>query len=137
MKDVLLTATKAHPAAAAANATDGLNLGPQGGAYRGSELQLYLEVPAVPALVDTKTITYTIKDSADNSSFTAIDGLATIVSTGAGGAGAAAVAKKIKLPDATRQYVRVDAAVLTAGGDNTGVSYTASIIYPGQTPAGT
>jgi hypothetical protein len=88
---------------------------------------LELTVPAVTALVDAKTIIYTFKDSADYSSFAAIAALATVTSTGAGGVGAAAVSQAVPLPVATRRYVRVNAAVLTAGGDNTAVSYTLSV----------
>lgn len=124
LKDSLLKAVKALPAAGAANAGDGIDLGQTAIGTTTEAFDVLLSVPAVPALVDAKTIIYTFKDSADNVTFAAIPELATITSTGAGGVGAAAIAARVKLQPSTKRYVRADASVLAAGGDNTAVSYT-------------
>lgn len=125
--DAALQKTKALPAAAAANYSDGIDLGQVlGGKIEG--LNVVLECPALPALVEAKTVTFTIKDSADNSTFAAIAELATTVVTGGTGGGAAATEVRFRLPPSARRYIRADAAVLTAGGDNTGVSYTISVL---------
>lgn len=125
LKDAELIVTTALPAAAANNNSVAIDLG-----YGVPEnVQFELTVPATPSLVDAKTIIYTIQDSADNSSFAAIASLATVTSTGAASAGAAAVSHTVALPPSVRRYVRVNAAVLTAGGDNTAVSYTTALKF--------
>lgn len=126
--DADLIKTKALPAADAANAADSIDLGGAGVAVL-ENIELKVDLPILPALVDDKTVTLTVEDSADDSSFTAIAGLATLVATGTETPGtAAALSRTYKLPSSTRRYVRVAAAVLVGGGDNTGVSYTYSIL---------
>ena len=126
--DAALQKTKALPAAAAANATDSIDLGQTvGGTIEG--IDVVLECPAVPDLVEAKTITYTFKDSANDADFTAITGLATVVQTGATTTGGAAASElRVRLPPAARRYIRVDASVLTGGGDNTAKSYTLTVL---------
>lgn len=128
MKDVLLTTTKALPAAAATATSDSidLNLAPSAGQVNAA-CRLVLTLPAVPALVDTKTITYTVYDSADNSSFAAVSAIPAQVQTGASSAGAAAAVVSFQIPPTLRRYVRFTAAVLTGGGDNTAKSATLTV----------
>lgn len=128
MKDVLLKVTKALPAAAASATSDTIDLGPNGGNHQSA--QLLLELPALPALVDAKTVTLTVRDSADDSTFADVEGYGTLVVTGAGGVGAAAKTWLLKLHNHVRRYVRIKIDVLTAGGDNTAKSLTASITFP-------
>jgi hypothetical protein len=129
MKDALLITTKAFPAAAASNSHTGIDLGARtspNGSFPG-EIDLEISWPALPALVDAKTITFTVQDSADNSSFTSLN--ITHVLTGAGGLGVAAGTKRIRLPRAVRRYVNVLQAVLTAGGDSTALSSTVALVF--------
>ncbi len=129
MKDALLITTKALPAAAASNSHDGIALGARtspNGTFTG-DVELEISWPALPALVDAKTVTFTVQDSADNVTFATL-GL-THVLTGAGGAGVAAGTKRFRLPRTVKAYVNVLQAVLTAGGDNTAVSTTVSLIF--------
>ncbi len=128
LADATLTKTKALPAAAAANYTNSIDLGQTTLGPMADEIEVLVEIEATPALVDAKTITLTLKDSADDSTFTAIPTLATVVQTGASSAGADAVSVRYKLPPSTRRYLRLDAAVLTAGGDNTAKSYTLKVL---------
>lgn len=128
-RDVNVQVTKALPAAAASNASDSIDLGH---AYPGrsvEKLELVINLPATPSLADTKTATLTIEDSADNSSFAAVTGLSTVVATGAGGVGAAAIERRVKLPSGVRRYIRLAQAVQSAGGDNTGVSTTMGLRF--------
>ena len=120
--------TKALPAAAAANATDSIDLGSTILGPLADDVEVLVEIEATPSLVDDKTITLTLKDSADDSSFAAIATLATVVQTGAASAGAAANSVRFKLPPSTRRYLRLDAAVLTAGGNNTAKTYTLKVL---------
>jgi hypothetical protein len=130
MRDQTLTRITALPAAAASSAPAGLDMSvsPRIGPPDGNAL-FRITCPATPALVDAKTIIWTVEDSADNSTFAAIAGVATHTTTGAGGAGAAAFDITRTIPKTTRRYVRSTAAVLTAGGTNTAVSYTFSVDY--------
>lgn len=129
MKDALLITTKALPAAAASNSHTGIDIGARtspNGIFPGS-VELEISWPALPALVDAKTVIFTVNDSANNSSFTSLGLTHTL--TGAGGVGVAAGTKRFRLPSNVRQYVNVSQAVLTAGGDNTAVSTTVSLIF--------
>jgi hypothetical protein len=49
--------------------------------------------------------------------------------TGAGGAGAAAVIRKVRLPSDVRQYIRAKVAVDAAGGNNTAKSLTMALVF--------
>jgi hypothetical protein len=126
--DANLVKVKALPAAAAANATDSIDLGQTTLGPMADRLDLIVEIEATPSLADAKTVILTVKDSADNSTFAAIPSLATVTKTGASGAGAAADSVRFKLPPTTRRYIRLDAAVLTAGGDNTAKNYTLKLL---------
>jgi hypothetical protein len=80
-------------------------------------------------LPDTKTMTYTVQDSADNSSFAAIGTLAAQVQTGAGGAGAAAIAPIFKLPPNTRRYIRLSVASGANTTDASALSASFALLF--------
>ena len=128
IRDTNLVKTKALPAAAATNYSDPLDLLDSAPGIKMRNAQIEVALPATPSLVDAKTVTLTLQDSADNSSFTDIPTLGSIVVTGASGAGAAAVTRLFKLPETIRRYVRLKQAVLTAGGDNTAISTTTAYV---------
>jgi hypothetical protein len=128
-KDAALTVSKALPAAGAANYTDPIDLGAENPGQLVNNFDALVELPATPALVEAKTVTLTLKDSADGETFAAIDALAAKVSTGASGGGAAAVSHRVKLPTTVRRYIRLDQAVLADGGDNTAVSGSLSLVF--------
>lgn len=119
--------TQALPAANASNAAASIDLGSPTLGPVADDLEFEVSVEALPSLANATTVTVTIADSADNSTFAAIPSLATLVLTGAGGVGAAAASRRYKLPPTTRQFVRVQAAVLTGAGDNTAKSYSAKL----------
>lgn len=78
----------------------------------GGDIEAVVFELAAPALTtaqltDAKVVTYTLEDSADGSSFAAVDPLITTTQTGAGGAGAAAKTIRFRLPANTRRYVRI------------------------------
>ena len=123
-KDALLIKSKALPAAAAAAYTDSVELGLNGI----ENIQAQIIASAVSALVDAKVITYTFQDSADGITFANIAELASLVQTGASGAGAAAATRTVYFPPSVRKYVRGAAAVESGGGDNTAVSFTFQIL---------
>lgn len=125
IQDGALIQAVALPAAGASAVTGGIDLGtgPHVGLIEGR-----LSLPATPALVDTKTISVTIEDSADNITFAAVPELSALVITGAGGVGAAAALRDFRFPGGVRRYVRASAAVQAAGGSNVAVALSFSIL---------
>jgi hypothetical protein len=79
-------------------------------------------------LADTKVVTYTLQDSADGSSFAAVDPLITTTQTGAGGAGAAAKTVRFRLPSNTRRYVRI-AQTATASPGTLTANMVAKLLF--------
>jgi hypothetical protein len=77
-----------------------------------ADAEVLIEAPALTTgeLGDTQVITYSLRQSA-NADFSAdteiLGGL--IVQTGAGGAGAAAATKRVRLPSDVQRYVRMRA----------------------------
>jgi len=105
--------------------TNGLDAG-----FNVENCELQVTVPATPNLADTKSITFTFQDSADNSTFAAAPTGGVIGTvTGAGGAGAAATTFKFRIPNNVRRYVNVNAAVAASGGTNTAVSFTVKLLF--------
>jgi hypothetical protein len=130
LRDANLSVSHALPAAAASNNTSAIDTAQDNsGRIDFPGVELLIELPATPSLVDAKTVTLTLKDSADNSSFSAVADVPAQVVTGGGGVGGAALAYQFKLPIGLRRYLRLDAAVLTAGGDNTAISYALSFVF--------
>ena len=126
IRDNLLTKTVALPAANATAATASLDLkssqpGPM------PALQVEIELPALPALVDTKKVTVNIQQSADDGgsdAWAVIPTTGTMVLTGAGGVGVAAKTWTFTLPRDVKRYIRAHVAVENGGGDNTAKSLT-------------
>ncbi len=118
IQDALMAKTKALPAAGADASTDALRVDN----VEAMEIEFGHEV--VSALVDTKTLTLKLQDSANGTSGWAdIAALTSLVSTGAGGAGAVAASRTVRLPSSAKAFVRVNAAVASAGGDNTAKNF--------------
>jgi hypothetical protein len=127
LKDAELIRTLALPAAGADTATAGIDLGQVPPNEFRFEIELVL--PALPSLADTKKVTVTLEDSADGSVFAAVVGLATLEVTGAGGAGAAAVTRRVRPPAHLRRYLRAKAAVEAAGGNSTDKTLTLALVF--------
>lgn len=119
IRDALQEVTIALPAAAAANVSGSLDL-TQGGDVP-EEVEFEIVIPDLPDLVDDKTATFTLHESADDDSFAAAAWAPTKVLTGAGGVGAAGFSLRVKPPASAKRYVALSQSVLTAGGDNTAV----------------
>jgi hypothetical protein len=128
LKDLNLSVSKALPAAGASNQSTSIDLVTVS-AGRIDDVEVLIELPATPSLVDAKTITLTVKDSADNSSFAAVAAIPAQVTTGAGGTGGPAIKAQFKLPIGLRRYIYLDQAVLAAGGDNTAISGSLSLVF--------
>jgi hypothetical protein len=88
------------------------------------ETEMKIEVPALGSLADSTSVTVTVQDSADDSTFATVDELSTLVVTGSGGTGSAADSLKVRLPSTTRRYLNVNIASDASSGDNTGSNVT-------------
>lgn len=140
--DTNLTVTKVLPAAGANNNTDSIDTrsganaiivaGSQTATYTGNaaleEMELRLTMPATDSLVNTKSVTFTVYDSADDSSFAAVTALGAQVVTGAGGNVSAETELRWKLPSSIRRYVRVNQSVPADAGDVTDTTCTLSLL---------
>ena len=124
LADAAFSKSIALPAAAATAYTGSLNLG-QPIDQSLEQLEFEISVPATPSLVDAKTITITVQDSADGTTFAAIDpAISTVITGVATSQGGPAKAVRFRLPSQTRQYVRLQIDVLTGGGSNIAVAAT-------------
>lgn len=128
IRDALLVVTRTLPAAAANNNSTSIDLGDVTPVLHGQNHELSLEMPAIAALANATTMIVTVQDSADDSSFAAVPGVATLVLTGAGGVGAAAITRVVRLPSTVRRYIRVNIAALADSGANTAVVFTFRIL---------
>ena len=97
MRDASLTAIIALPAAGAAANSPIIDLGTNS-AGRAEDVEIVVELPATPALVDAKTITLTVQESDDGVTFAAQPDFPVQVATGGGGAGAAGLSHRTNLP---------------------------------------
>jgi hypothetical protein len=129
-KDAALLVTTALPAAGATANGSSIDLGSDEPGPIVDDFDVLVEVPATPSLADTKNITITLQDSADDSTFAAIGALkAQVIGPAAGGAGGSALEFRCKLPATVRRYVRASYAVDASGGDNTAISGTLSLVF--------
>ena len=87
-----------------------------------------LDAPALltAQLTDGKIVTYTLQDSADGTTFVAVDPLITTTQTGASGAAAKTV--RFRLPAGTRRYVRI-AQTATATPGTLTASMVAKLLF--------
>lgn len=130
LQDANLSVTTALPAAAASNTSAAIDLRQISADVINEQFDVKITVPALPALVDAKTVTLKLQDSADGLTFADIPELASLVLTGATGGGVASeTTRTVRLPNTTRRYIALNQAVLTAGGDNTGVSTTLQLLF--------
>ena len=127
LKDAELINTVALPAAAATATTEPFNLIQK--PPHECHFEVELTLPALPSLADTKKATVTLEESADGITFTAIAALASLEVIGAGGAGAATITRKVRLPSDVRQYIRAKVAVEAAGGNNTAKLLTMALVF--------
>ena len=87
-----------------------------------------LAAPAAAGISDTKVVTYTLQDSADGSSFAAVDPGISTTQTASGGAGIAAKTVRLRLPANTRRYVRIAQTMTATAGTVTG-SMVAKLLF--------
>lgn len=128
LKDATLIKTKVMPAAAATNYTDSIDLGTTYPGATVEEHELEMAIGAMANNTDSsKTILFTLQDSADDSTFLDVSPLNQLQVDGVAVTGSVAVTKKIRLPSNVRRYIRVSQVVPSGAGDNTAVTQTYSL----------
>jgi hypothetical protein len=87
-----------------------------------------LSAPTAANISDTKVVTYALQDSADGSSWAAVDPAISTTQTGAGGTGIAAKEVRFRVPANTRRYVRIAQTMTASAGTVTG-SMVAKLLF--------
>lgn len=127
IRDGSLTVTKALPAAGANVDTASFDLGAAGAGIL-EKIELEVTFPLTTTLVDGKVATMTVQDSADDSTFAAVEECATFTVTGGTGNGNAETIRKYRLPSTCKRYVNVNTSIPGDGGNNTAKSLTVRIL---------
>lgn len=128
LRDAAFSVTKAMPAANANANMPTIDLG-QKTAGEIEELQVELVIPALPALVQSKTATFQLRESADDSNWAATDPLIQTVLTGGSGNGVAGKTVRFRLPPTIKRYITVNIAVQSSGGDNTAAVVGLNLLF--------
>ena len=130
LRDASFTKTGLLSNAATAAYSASLDLG-QTAVQSLEQLEFEIAVPATATLVNAKVMTLTIEESADNSTFAAVDPLISTTITGTAGNLSAAKTVRFRLPSQTKRYVRVKAITSADGGDNSAAAntYTLSALF--------
>lgn len=107
MRDQNSTVVITGPTTAGTSYTTAIDLrAPSGPGNLTGRGQIFLQTAAVGGLSDSKNVTFTLQDSADNSSYSDISGVGTHVITGTGGTGGPAASVTRDIPAGIRRYVR-------------------------------
>lgn len=129
MFDVLCKNSTALPNGAATTTSAALDL-QGGGKYTAGKCSLTIAIPATPALANAATMTVGITHCATSGgSYVAVPGYGGMITTGAGGAGAAAVTYTLPLHENVLQFVKVTFTG-SAAGDSSGVSAVSGLTIP-------
>lgn len=123
MIDQNLTVAKAGPTAAGTEYSSALDTGATSGIGNiTGQARLKLEVPTITGLANTKTTTFTLQDSADNSTFADVAAYPSVVVTGDGTTGPA-VDTYFDWRKELRRYIRVKAVLVASPGTITAYDY--------------
>ena len=87
-----------------------------------------LSAPAASGITDAKVVTYALQDSADGSTFAAVDPAISTTQTAAGGTGIAAKTVRFRVPANTRRYVRIAQTMTDTAGTPSG-SMVAKLLF--------
>jgi len=128
LRDAAKKGVLALPAAAANISGAGIDLEQANGGIS-DDVDFEIAIPALPNLADAKALTVTVQDSADGTTYAALDPSQVTTVTGASGAGSAAKTVRFRLPPQARRYVGLHLAVAASGGDSTAKSVTLSALF--------
>jgi hypothetical protein len=126
-KDVNFLVTRSLPAQNSNNNSTAIDLEIAAPQLAGEYCEVEFSIPATTCATG-QTITVTLQDSADNSTFTQIDECETLVLTGASNATAAAI-RRWRLPRTCLRYIRVNIAMSATTGDQTAVISELALLF--------
>lgn len=126
-KDVNFLVTRTLPAQNSNNNSTAIDLEIAAPYFAGEYSEVEFYIPATTCATG-QTITVTLQDSADNSTFTQIDECETLVLTGASNATAAAT-RRWRLPRTCLRYIRVNIAMSATTGDQTAITSELSLLF--------
>lgn len=87
-----------------------------------------LSAPTAAGISDTKVVTYALQDSANGSSWAAVDPAISTTQTGASSAGIVAKEVRFRVPANTRRYVRI-AQTMTASAGTVSGNMVAKLLF--------
>jgi len=87
-----------------------------------------LVAPTAAGISNDKVVTYALQDSADGTTFAAVDPAISTTQTGAGGAGIVTKTVRFRVPANTRRYVRIAQTMTATAGTVTG-SMVAKLLF--------
>ena len=94
------------------------------------QIEFEISVPATPSLADNATLIFNVHDSADNSSFAAIDpSIITTITGVATSQGGPTKTVRFRLPSQTRRYIRLSIVESASGGNNSAVAATLNAYF--------
>ena len=130
MKDASKQVTKALPNASANNNTNTIDLGVE--RPFDSKFRLAYVLVSVPALTDhvdsTKSDTFVMQDSADDSSYANTNPAITCSVPGVASTGSLATTFKVPLPPGVRRYVQFTQTVPSGGGTGSNATVTYDLV---------
>ncbi len=127
LRDLLLDVSRALPAQNTTAASTAFDLKQVAPDALPEHFELQVSVPATTTATG-QTITLTIQDSADNSTFAAVEQCATLVLTGASNA-TALTTQNWRLPSDVKRYVRVNIAMSATTGDQTAITVGIRLLF--------
>ena len=126
-KDVNFIVSRALPAQNTAANSSSIDLEIASPQFAGEYSEVEVVVPATTTATG-QTITITLQDSADNSSFAQIPECETLVLTGVSNATALAN-RKWRLPRGTRRYINMRIAMSATTGDQTAITAQLALLF--------
>lgn len=107
MRDQNFTSRESGPTSAGTTYSTALDTrSPDGVGNLTGKVQIFVDNNTVTGLSDGKNVTLTLQHSDDNSTFADVSGVATIVITGAGGAGGTAAENYRDWTPSLKRYIR-------------------------------
>jgi len=128
--DAALTRSVALPASAGSVYTEGINLQSGPNDHHLAPMELLIEAPALATglLPDTKTAVYVLQHDDDPEFSSPVDLQTVLTQTGAGGEGADAASKRVRLPHDVKQHVRLKITT-DASADASGATATLKAMF--------
>lgn len=126
-KDVNFMVSRTLPAQNTNNNSTSLDLEIAAPYFAGEYTEVEFYIPATTCATG-QTITVTLQDSANDSSFAQIAECETLVLTGASNA-TAATTRRWRLPRSCRRYIRVNIAMSATTGDQTAITSKLALLF--------